>query len=538
MLDGKHGETKKFCMEKLVDFGEAVEAKEMVDLVLVLNCCPIYSKDRQNPETKKKLEMYDLGHSPLYDPIFMMKDAHVADDTGTQCGNDPYMVQFDKAEEKGYPWNFELPGKGSFKIDDEMVEGLKAGHDKLAEHGWLNWMSCQPQVNTCIPKMGEYCASSESSAAAYINTIIGARTNRESPINTVYAAYTGCLPKYGTHLDENRAAKCIVELDDETRDNVLGAADWAALGACIAEKALNRIPAVLNLPKKMGPTATKQIVSACSPGMNDPMMHLMGYTPESPTLEAAFKGKMPKNPERFKITMDDIVEMYHHINNIAPAPGPDRAKPVDIVIFGCPVATFEEVREIARLLKGKKVKPGVMLWVQTDTPNYHLAHEYGDAQIIEAAGGKIYHQTCMAMNPVRHYPQGITIATDSFKYVKLGGGFGMAWIFGNPPALVERGGDRRVHADRALGLLGQATEGAAGQRKGAPALQQALRGLSSRRSVRCEDAGVAANAAGILARGFSIAQCWRIARGQSVAGSRSAQTKQAICTSCSTGRWP
>ena len=178
-----------------------------------------------------------------------------------------------------------------------------------------------------------------------------------------------------------------------------GAADWAALGACIAEKAENRIPAVLNLPKKMGPTATKQIVSACSPGMNDPIMHLMGYTPESPTLEAAFKGKMPKNPERFTVTMDDIVEMYRHINNIAPAPGPDRAKPVDIVIFGCPHATFEEVREVARLLKGKKVKEGVMLWVQTDTPNYHMAHQYGDAQIIEEAGGKIYHQTCMVMTP-------------------------------------------------------------------------------------------------------------------------------------------
>ena len=86
MLDGKHGDAKKFGMEKLVDFGEAVEAKEMVDLVLVLNCCPIYSKDRQKPETKKKLEMYDLGHGPLYDPIFAMKDAHVADETGTQAG--------------------------------------------------------------------------------------------------------------------------------------------------------------------------------------------------------------------------------------------------------------------------------------------------------------------------------------------------------------------------------------------------------------------------------------------------------------------
>jgi predicted aconitase len=49
MLDGKHGEAKQYCMDKLMDFGKAVEATEMVDLVLVLNCCPIYVKDRLEP---------------------------------------------------------------------------------------------------------------------------------------------------------------------------------------------------------------------------------------------------------------------------------------------------------------------------------------------------------------------------------------------------------------------------------------------------------------------------------------------------------
>ncbi len=69
-----------------------------------------------------------------------------------------------------------------------------------------------------------------------------------------------------------------------------------------------------------------------------------------------------------------------------------------------------------------------------------MAHHYGDAQIIEQAGGKIYHQTCMGMTPFRHYPKGITIATDSFKYVKLGAGFGpegTTFIFGNPEALIN-----------------------------------------------------------------------------------------------------
>src|SRR5512137_2680925 len=124
MLDGKQGECKKFCMEKLVDFGLAVNATEMVDLSLVLCGVPIWSKNPRNPKTLAKLSAYDLGHSRLYDPIFAMKDAHVADGTGCVCGNDPYFVQFDKVNEKGYPWNYEIPGKGSFKVDDEIVRHL------------------------------------------------------------------------------------------------------------------------------------------------------------------------------------------------------------------------------------------------------------------------------------------------------------------------------------------------------------------------------------------------------------------------------
>ena len=64
MLDGKHGEAKKFCMEKLMDFGEAVEAKEMVDLVLVLNCCPIYSKDRTESRDEEETRDVRSGTQP------------------------------------------------------------------------------------------------------------------------------------------------------------------------------------------------------------------------------------------------------------------------------------------------------------------------------------------------------------------------------------------------------------------------------------------------------------------------------------------
>jgi predicted aconitase len=77
------------------------------------------------------------------------------------------------------------------------------------------------------------------------------------------------------------------------------------------------------------------------------------------------------------------------------------------------------------------------MWVQTDTPSYHMARDNGEAKMIEDAGGKIYHSTCMGMNPVRTWSHDLNIATNSFKYVKLGGGFGQGWHFGATPDLVD-----------------------------------------------------------------------------------------------------
>ncbi|MEO0249159.1 MAG: aconitase X [candidate division WOR-3 bacterium] len=429
MLDGKHGEAKQYCMKKMYDFGIAVEAEEMVPVSLIINACPIYLEDLTDPD----LAVYDMGHSPLYLPIFRAKDGKTVSEE-PQCHpcNDPFLLQIDKYEEEGYPWNFSW-GSGRYKIPQHIYEAYARGYKELQKHGWINTCSCQTQMNMCPPKFGEYCASSESSCAAYINSIIGGRTNRENSITSVYAAYTGCIPKYGTMLDENRRARVIVKLTDEVRDSMSDPADWAALGAVIAEKGGNRIPAVLNLPRMISNTAAKYITGCVSPGMNDPMLHLIGLSPESPTLEAAFGGRIPRDVEKYEVTLEDVKEEYRFLNSISPA----KSDKVDIVIMGCPLLTYDEVRQIARLIEGKKVNGNVYLWVQTDVSSYYLAHEFGEAKVIEDAGGKIYHSTCMAMNPMRIWSHDLTIATDSFKYVKLAGGYGQKWIYGSVPDLIN-----------------------------------------------------------------------------------------------------
>ena len=75
------------------------------------------------------------------------------------------------------------------------------------------------------------------------------------------------------------------------------------LGAAMAIKSNNRVPAVLNLPRPLTNEAAKLLTGCASPGMNDPMLHLIGLSPESPTLEAAFGGRIPRDVERFTITL-------------------------------------------------------------------------------------------------------------------------------------------------------------------------------------------------------------------------------------------
>jgi predicted aconitase len=313
-----------------------------------------------------------------------------------------------------------------------VYEGVKEGYNYLKETGWLPTYSCTPHFNSAFPKHGEYAACCESSAACYLNTILGVKTNRESAIAAPYASITGCIPKYGMLLDENRIPKVIYELDDDLKYNLVDdPGDWAALGGAIAKRANNRLPAVLNMPERLTPAAAKSLCACASPGMNDPMLHLIGITPGSDTLEAAFGGPVPADIERIHLCLDDVKAMYAELRTA-------KTDKVDIVHMGCPLLIYEEVHQIAEAIKGKKVHPDVMLWVQTDTPSYYMAKHYGDAKIIEDAGGKLYHQTCWGMNALSvDWGSDFNVATNSFKQFKIFGGLGHGVIFASMAELID-----------------------------------------------------------------------------------------------------
>ena len=83
-----------------------------------------------------------------------------------------------------------------FTLHDQIVEDL----NRIGVEGF----TCTPYFIGNLPKFGEHCAWSESSAVIYLNSIIGARSNREGGLVDLACAVTGKTSYHGLHVNENR----------------------------------------------------------------------------------------------------------------------------------------------------------------------------------------------------------------------------------------------------------------------------------------------------------------------------------------------
>jgi hypothetical protein len=160
-------------------------------------------------------------------------------------------------------------------------------------------------------------------------------------------------------------------------------------------------------------------------------LNLVGISPDSPTVAAAFGGSIPRGVEKIKITVRDLQAVYETLNTA-------EDNSVDIVVTGCPFLSLNEVRDVAVKLSGKKISGNVAFWVQTDIHTYLMADFLGLTAMIEKAGAKIYHDTCMGNGPAEKWGK-VTIATDSFKNIKLFGGRGQNFLFGGLDDLINAG---------------------------------------------------------------------------------------------------
>lgn len=309
--------------------------------------------------------------------------------------------------------------------DAKMQMRLTSAYEKM---GAVICGTCTPYFLGNVPRKGEHVAWGESSAIAFVNSVLGARTNREGGPSALAAALTGRVPAYGFHLDENRRGKILVKVESK----INGATDYGTLGYYVGSRTKQDIPVFEGIPQNASIDELKSLGAALASSGAVALFHVVGVTPEAHTLEEAFGGNKPELELKFGLKeKEDTVELLTK----------SKSSDVDWVILGCPHTSIREFHDIAKSLRGRKIHSGVEFWVCTALPVKAMAERMGYVEEIVNAGGKVVCDTCPVLLPARKLAQKKnlnSVTTNSAKMAFLiQGQHGLLSRYGNLEQIVE-----------------------------------------------------------------------------------------------------
>lgn len=321
------------------------------------------------------------------------------------------------------------------------------------EHGWQEWevpsevaanatrqmrayesmgciptWTCAPYQTEHAPKFGQQIAAGESNVIGYYNSVIGARTERYPDLLDICAAITGRVPRAGLHLDEGRKGTVLLRMKDIPRALQEDDAFYPVLGHLLGRLAPDGIPVLEGM--EVQPT-TDQLKAVCAGGASSgaiALFHMVGVTPEAPTLKDAFHGGEP--PRVIEVGMDQFRASYRDLSTA-------EGEKLDMVVLGSPHFSIDEFKALAPLVKGRKAADGVEFLVTCSRAVRMIAGHVGLLEPIEAFGAKITVDTCPLTSPmlpgrIKH------LMTNSAKYAYYSPGLlGVDVIYGRLSDCVE-----------------------------------------------------------------------------------------------------
>ena len=363
MASGEYGETIRKSMDILIALGDIYGAEKFVDIKSAQVSGVSYKTIGQ-----AGLEyLEDLARTA---EIIYNENGTISDKSGIATISatlNPAGTDLDNWEDFGFPPEF-----AKKQVDICNAYGAL---------GISTTCTCTPYLIGNVPRFGDHVSWSESSAVAYVNSVIGARTNREGGPGALAAAIVGKTPLYGFHLDENRTVNLIVDVECE-----LERADFGALGYAVGQVVKDGVPyfKMQNKSYQVENGNLKALGAALASSGAVALYHVEDITPEYKFADIG------NADDKITIAKDDIVETREKLST---AEGY-----ADLVCLGCPHASLEEVKEVAEIVKGKKIKNE--LWVCTSINIKEAAKRLGYLDAIEKAGGKICCDTCMVVAPI------------------------------------------------------------------------------------------------------------------------------------------
>ena len=275
-------------------------------------------------------------------------------------------------------------------------------------------MGCSPTY-TCSPfqepqnqlRFGEHVAWGESSAVPYANSVFGARTNRYGQFITSAAAITGRIPFSGLHCDENRRGQIVIHVDSLPRKWLENSLFYHLLGYRVGQIVGERIPVILGLDDVMSKDHLKAFGAAAATSGGISMYHIVGVTPEAPTLHDALHGESPEDD--WEVQSRDLIQIYEELSEN------ECGAPLDAICLGAPHLSIDEVTKVYELLNNVGWNLQIPLYIAMSRRTLEIIEERGWAEQFKDAGVNIVVDRC-AYFPGILWSDGLTIMTDSAKW--------------------------------------------------------------------------------------------------------------------------
>lgn len=287
--------------------------------------------------------------------------------------------------------------------------------------GCVPTWTCAPYQLRDRPRFGDQVAWAESNATVFVNSVLGARSNRYGDFIDISCAVTGRAPATGLHLDEGRQASIVIRVGSGLPIEE----DWfySILGCLVGEIVGSSVGLLTGLPPGLGEDRLKALGAGAATTGSAALLHVVDSTPEAldhtalPIAEAA---------STVEITSTDVARVRSMLSNAA-------GSTPEAVSLGAPHYSATELETLVDLLGGRPVR--LPTYVNTGRGVIRGRPDL-EARLIES-GVTVVTDTCTYLTPIIN-PGVKVVATDSGKWAYYApGNLGVGVIFAPVSECVE-----------------------------------------------------------------------------------------------------
>jgi predicted aconitase len=328
IYDGKKGDILQKAIKTVVDYGRLFGAEKLVDLGGAPHMAVSWGSDGVEPLLKIYKQLHEAGLK-TYKPF-----------TADPKPMDPEHLPVTEKEQA-------MVDKIYNRMDELEDLNLKLG--MRSKDDWSCACYVPEMGNT--PERGDYLAWSESSAINYVNSVLGARTNRNSMGIDMLCSILGKAPLFGLMTDQGRKAVWLIDVQTTKLPHP------EMIGSAIGLKVMEDVPYIAGMDRFIKGVNDetsgylKDLGAATASNGAVGLYHMEGVTPE-----AVDQGRDLLNEGYQTYVIDDaeLERIYASYPNL----WKDKQGTPQRVFLGCPHMTYGQMVEWGNRIVGAMEKAG------------------------------------------------------------------------------------------------------------------------------------------------------------------------------------